>query len=302
VFHNEDHALTFFNNLNNTPNQPNLQFTMESEINGSINFLDIHIQKTHNNIETSVFRKTTHSLRTISPHSDAPRSLIRNIVNTLRTRAHVLCNTTESLGKELIFIEDQFVKNGHKRPFIHGLLNPPLDRPRNKPEEDNKVFVCLPFCRTSAKLKPYLEHHDFKVRFCKNSTTGHKLYHNKPPTQLLQKNNVVYKAYCGTDGCEAEYVGKTTRRLITRLKEHQKAADQKDIDHSALAKHLAINNHQLLDKKHRLVGEPPQILDTDNKNNRLLVKETLAILRNQPALLPQLGASYQISNRWDALL
>jgi hypothetical protein len=186
--------------------------------------------------------------------------------------------------------------------MIRGMLHPPLNCPRNKPVDEQTTFVCLPFCSTTANLKPYLEHHNFNVRFSKNTTIGHKLYHNKQPVPLMQKANVVYKAFCGTDGCDAEYIGKTTRKLITRFKEHQKAADNKDIEHSALAKHLCVNNHHLLDKKHQLVGAPPEILDTDRRDDRLKVKETLAITRHPPMLLPQLGASFEISRRWECLL
>jgi len=44
-----------FNNINN-----DIQFTIEEEINNSINFLDITIKKTDTTISTDIYRKTHH--------------------------------------------------------------------------------------------------------------------------------------------------------------------------------------------------------------------------------------------------
>jgi hypothetical protein len=51
---NIDNTLNEFNNVH-----PKIKFTMEKEINNKINFLDLSIEKAHNNLQLGIYRKPT---------------------------------------------------------------------------------------------------------------------------------------------------------------------------------------------------------------------------------------------------
>jgi nucleoside-specific outer membrane channel protein Tsx len=51
---NIDNTLNIFNNIH-----PKIKFTIEKEINNKINFLDLSIEKNHNNLQLGIYRKPT---------------------------------------------------------------------------------------------------------------------------------------------------------------------------------------------------------------------------------------------------
>ena len=57
AFSSQQHAESFLDTLNNL--HPNLTFTMESEANNQISFLDVLVSRDNNHFTTSIFRKST---------------------------------------------------------------------------------------------------------------------------------------------------------------------------------------------------------------------------------------------------
>jgi hypothetical protein len=75
--------------------------------------------------------------------------------------------------------------------------------------------------------------------------------------------------------CSAKYIGKTKRKLITRLSEHRTALKGKGFSYIA--------NHSL-ETGHVIDWEDVSIIDYDNSDLRLLYKETLYIRDLKPSL------------------
>jgi len=65
------HLTNFAEHINKT--ESSMKFTMETEINGSIPFLDVLVKRgTTGQISTSVYRKTTHTDRYLNYRSEHP--------------------------------------------------------------------------------------------------------------------------------------------------------------------------------------------------------------------------------------
>ena len=87
-----------------------------------------------------------------------------------------------------------------------------------------------------------------------------------------QKTGVVYHFKC--KNCTANYVGKTKRNLNTRIREHQTTKN------SSIFKHTTL-------EKHEFDFDNVEILDRDNSEKRLDLKEMLYIRKLQPELNKQ---------------
>ena len=92
---NDDELQDFFQHLNSL--RPSIKFTMEKEENNRLPFLDVMVEKGDNLIQTSVYRKQTHTgqyLNYLSNHSDNTK---HGVIRSLVDRAITICNTDASL-------------------------------------------------------------------------------------------------------------------------------------------------------------------------------------------------------------
>ena len=84
--------------------------------------------------------------------------------------------------------------------------------------------------------------------------------------------------------CDADYIGKTKRILIHKIKEHKK------IESSACAAHMVTN------PGHHMDFENINIIDQASNDMKLKIKELLHIIQKKPKLNKQLSSqsSYEI--------
>ena len=87
---------------------------------------------------------------------------------------------------------------------------------------------------------------------------------------------VVYKLQCET--CKPEYIGKSTRILSQRIREHR------TLKTSACKQHIAQNPSHAF-------NEGVEVIDTAESEFKLRIKELLHILKPKPALNKQLGTN-----------
>ena len=89
----------FLQHLNNQ--QPTIRFTMETEKDNSIPFLDTSVIRDSNGfLTTSVYRKPTHTDQYLAHDSHHPQSVKRGIVKCLYDRAKHLITTPSVISKE----------------------------------------------------------------------------------------------------------------------------------------------------------------------------------------------------------
>ena len=75
-----------------------IQFTKEIEDNGKIPFLDCLVIRDNNRLQTTVYRKPTHTDRLLDESSYNPSSHKATTIRTLTRRALLVCNSHDSLA------------------------------------------------------------------------------------------------------------------------------------------------------------------------------------------------------------
>lgn len=132
---------------------------------------------------------------------------------------------------------------------------------------------------------------NIKLAFKPNSTLKSIYSNTKDKYESKQISNVIYKVTC--NDCSNVYIGQTSKKLETRLKQHQQYVNKKH-PHSALASHSLDNSHcfdftsaAILDcenhKKKRETLEALHIFTTYNTVN--LRTDTLTINNSYASLL-----------------
>ena len=207
---------------------PKLGFTCEEETNNTLPFLDVLVERSTSGFLTSVYRKKTFTGDYIAWKSFCPVKRKTNVIACLVNRAIKLCSDVK-LSDELDRIREIFLNLGYPDRIIERTVErvvSNISRAKiDDSEEERKspVYLRLPYlgptsnrfaqairravedCYRSTQLRVV-----FKTRTCIAENTK-----GRSPTN--QQNNVIYKYVCH---CDSVYVGKTTRQLRQRVKDH----------------------------------------------------------------------------------
>ena len=281
VFNNSAEALSFFAYVNSQ--HPNIKFTMDSENNSSLPFLDVKIDRTANGIETSVYRKPSFSGLYQKWSSCIPKSFKRSLVSGLFFRSWSICSNAVLFEREVGFIRTLLRQNGYPSKFINDCFLAFIKKQNQTPSTEPKVFG--PYKKPIFLNLPYLGHESDILKkqikrvvsaaipwakpliHFKTSFSLRSLSKLKDKIPLLTKSKVVYKVNCPT--CSQFYIGQTSRRLSQRMHEHRFSTNGPIRTHQDTTGHV-VNTTS------------PQILASDSNNFRLLIKETL-LIREQGA-------------------
>ena len=93
IFENEDNCGKFHSSLNSL--HSSLRFTFEKELNSSLPFLDVLVEKHKTGFITSVYRKPTFTAQYIHWDSFIPMKRKINLVATLVHRARFICSSSK---------------------------------------------------------------------------------------------------------------------------------------------------------------------------------------------------------------
>ncbi|CAM0512528.1 unnamed protein product [Fasciola hepatica] len=200
---------------------PNIRFTMETEIEDTLHFLDIKM--TRNNDGTmarSVYRKETWTGQCLQFDSFVSVEYERGLVRTQFQTARHIC-TEDMIDNELRQLKESLTRNAYPDAFIEKHSKPKLIRQTNCSAEKLLVTLCLPFIRDDincllkrplgsalAQNKYYAPDLRIIHRTIEIPTPSVK---QRPP--LYTKSNLIYQFQCS---CGATYVGRTERQLRNR--------------------------------------------------------------------------------------
>ena len=95
-----------------------IQFSQEIEQHHQLSFLDVLLTRNGNTLQTSVYRKTTHTGLYTKWTSLCPLKFKRNLINYLLHRAYTICSSYIGMHKEFEFITTMLLKNGYPLNFI----------------------------------------------------------------------------------------------------------------------------------------------------------------------------------------
>ena len=301
IIKNHDEMRLFNDHLNNL--HPNLRFTNEVEVDGKLPFLDVLVERCEKTYATTVYRKPTFTGQYIRWDSFCDPKRKTNLIKNLAHRAKKICSA-EKLPYELDFIKSTLVKNGYPEGVINKIFNTLLN---STPDHNNQldsssttdkkvVYLRLPYIgQVSTIYKRRIKdtitrcYEDVSPRII---LTSRSILTTAPKDVLptLKRSNLVYEYTCH---CESRYVGRTSRRLLVRVKEHVQVYVRNNTcpektPTSSIGRHLRENevcrNHYSDDRF--------KILAFGRNDFHLAVLEALYIKQKRPALCVQKQSVY----------
>ena len=108
---------TFHDTLNSI--DPKISFTIETENNGQISFLDTLLSRKDGVVTIDVYRKSTHTDRYLDFYSHHEKKHKISTASTLLNRASNLPSTSAGKSKELIYVSNALESNGYPPPVFH---------------------------------------------------------------------------------------------------------------------------------------------------------------------------------------
>ena len=253
---------------------PNIQFTIEPEQDGSIPFLDTKIILNDDaSIDTKVYRKPTHTDQYLNWNSNHHLEHKRSVVRSLVQRAETIPSTEEYRKEEMEHVKKALAANGYQS----WILKIPKKKERNtntaERSSGNRIpSIALPYIKG-------LSENVQRIFRTYNIPTYHKPFNTlrsalvKPKDTIPKEDQcgLVYHIKCGD--CNHTYIGETGRNIGTRFKEHTSRKGT----NSAVKEHLEAS-------KHTCSLEEVKILEKEDDWYRRKVKEAIMIKRHQPTL------------------
>ena len=247
----------------------NIQFTVEMEEDGRLPVLDIVIHRLPDGrLNTTVFRKPTHTERYLPFSSHHPSSMKVAVVKSLTQRLEYITEG-DSLEKkkELAHIMDVLSENGYPRAFLEKCMKRRILDAGAKEKEKLKVSVCLPYVRgLSEQIRRILDRLEIGVVFKPDSWKASMMVGVKDAVEAGKRSGVVYEIECET--CDKMYIGETGRSIEKRVKEHRSQAKNGHAELSAVAEHV-LEGH--------CVKWDPKILASATRTRERRIKEALLI-------------------------
>ena len=272
-----------------------IQFTAELEQDSSFNFLDVKLSKRPDgSLKRSVHRKSTWTGQYTNFHSFVPLRQKRTLVQTLAHRARRICSL-DALDDELSLIARVLEENGYPERFV--VRNMAVRRAHDVvlKAERKPIFLSLPFKGDQAADSLNRRLHKSLQRTFPAATLK-SWFVTRPLLRMSLKdklpvhgqNMVVYSFICS---CTAEYVGRTTRQLKSRMKEHLPAwlrtGEPKSI-RSSIVSHLVDTGH-VIDptSAFSIIFQAPRNLPRSIRSRYITTAEAVAIRQRNPALCNQ---------------
>ena len=286
--------MPFLNYLNAQHNK--IEFTVENENQGVLNFLDVLITRSGGKFETQTYHKPMDSGLGMKFDSAVPLKYKYNLVSCLIDRSFKLASSFSNFISEVFYLKNYFCKNNFPLRLVENLVERKIEA-LNNPKlpfltaSKPKIFLKVPFMShfLNRKLKSQLNHllADFypqvqlNLIFFNNDTIG-KIFKFKDVLSSSVRSGVVYQYSCGE--CSAKYVGETIRHLHTRIAEHRGISPRtgnllQNSPNSNIYRHYADSGHQILKSNFKIVHQ--------SENYLLKISESLLIHQNSPSLNEQ---------------
>ncbi|XP_023722356.1 uncharacterized protein LOC111872551 [Cryptotermes secundus] len=135
--HSPERLQNFFDHLNSL--RPSICFTMETESDNAIYFLDVLVIREETALVTQVYRKPTHTGQYLNFNSNHPPHVERSLIKSLTDRASTTCQDQQDLVKGINNLRHDLQLNGYPKGFIDSVINS-KGSSRPKKEENPSVF------------------------------------------------------------------------------------------------------------------------------------------------------------------
>ena len=283
---------SFFEHMNSQ--DESIKFTIEREEENQLAFLDTLAIRTHTGeIQTKVFRKSTHTDQYLDYRSHHPLEHKRSVVNTLLYRADNVVSEENDRKDEKQHITDA-LKRCHYPPWV---IKNPKPKTRQDPHENNTQdrsrytrTTVIPYIKgLSEKIRSELKKHKISTMFKPHNTLRNMLVKPKDKTDKMNQAGIIYHIKC--DDCESDYIGESERMAKERLPEHRRKSS---VTKSSMAEHIVSHKHRLDISKYKQ-------LDTELDYFKRGIKEAIYIRKHKPSLNRDSGR-HNLPHAWDRLI
>ena len=235
--------LTIFNGFDQ-----HLQFTVETEVERSVPFLDTKIiRRADQQLWFDWYTKPTFTGRYINFYSNHP---LKQKINTLAAMCKRIKRISHPtlLKKNLSLLHSIFHNNGYPNHLIKGVINSTGSdihpQTRANPVDEFR-YVKIPYIPAlTPKLISVLSCNNIRFARYNCLPLGRLFSNTKDPVPALSQSGVVYKIPCGD--CEASYIGTTSQYLYKRVNQHKCDCGpdkDKNKNKSALVAHHLLMGH-----------------------------------------------------------
>ena len=226
---------------------PTIQFTLEVEHNNSINFLDLTISKSQNNLVFDIYRKPTQTDSIIHATSQHPLSHKHAALHSLIYRLIKTPLSPSNYNKELNTIKQIAFNNGYSPSLVNNILENKIKKhtlsliyPNIKIKDTLSYSKLLFTGQQSIEISKLISSStQSKIAFYTQNSLAQSLTNKKYSIEPLNKSGV-YRLNCAS--CSKFYIGQTGRNFATRFREHHREIDKDDCK-SSFADHLKSESH-----------------------------------------------------------
>lgn len=224
---------------------PNLKFTVETEQNFSIPFLDINVIRENNKIITDWYKKPTSSSRYIPFHSQHPFFQKINLILALKHRIISLSHKKFHL-KNLNILKSILKENNYPDHLLNKFLNSSYKSKQKFRNTNNNFNIkykkLLHIKDLTPKLLKLLKLDNIVIsNYCSNTF---EKYYSKLKDKISQSDysNIIYSLKCLD--CNQNYIGQSSQKLKFRLAQHISDIKCKP-NACALTKHISNTLHSV---------------------------------------------------------
>ena len=152
--------------------QPTIHFTMETEKESKIAFLDMSVSREPDgHLITNVYRKPTHIDQYLLYDSHHPQSVKRGIVKCLYDRAKRLVTKPSVISEEKKHLSSVLVPNGYPSSIVQKLTRTRKAAPRVEPKTGFKSTAVLPYIKgVTEPLRRCLQQQGIRAVFNSDTT------------------------------------------------------------------------------------------------------------------------------------
>ena len=191
--HGEEELRTFHDQLNSINHS--IQFTCEKEIEGTLPFLDVELKRMGEKVSTGVYRKPTHTNRSIHSSSHHHPRIETSIVQCLKRRADMICNE-HTVNRDVRMLQSTFEANGYTRRVVwQTLRQPPHPTTRGSDTEDeqekSKLLILLYLKNTLEAIQRTCKQLGVKTVFKSQGTLRQTLTRVKTARPEIKKTSFI---------------------------------------------------------------------------------------------------------------
>lgn len=261
-----------------------LQFTIEKEINGSLNYLDITIFRKNNSFQFKRYWKKLNNFKMLNFYSNTPLHIKRNLFISEIKKTYNRTTLKIHQVEEIKQIYKMFLLNDYPKRILKkweqdckkiDYKNSNLIK--NNLKENNKrkdnIYFSVPYEKDNFyAVRDIFKSIDINIAPKLHFTIKNLIYLGRTVQSILSMDHVVYKLEC-TCTNKHIYIGETKRQLQIRVNEHDRYIRSKT-GKSGISLHCLQNNCSI--NKNSI-----QILKQERKHTKLFFYEFYFIKKEE---------------------